>query len=265
MKNKYKIGDLEKLFGINAQTIRFYESKGFLKPQKNEETGYRYYSNWEINFLLDVIQLKQYGFPLNQIHDILNAEKPEKAFASFEQQETAIAENIAELQEQLESIHRQKNLIMSIKNCTYEIVQSPQLLFHPYRTRNGLLDAKKDNGETAKWISHLPVSMASFLLDSTDVCPDTDYLWGYSMTIPEAVKRGISTSNNMILFSRKSIHTVFEAGDENSFMNAIIKHVLPKLKDSKLTITDKPYGRLILRSECNHKMRRFFELFIPIE
>lgn len=153
MKNKYKIGDLEKLFGINVQTIRFYESKGFIKPQKNEETGYRYYSNWEINFLLDVIQLKQYGFPLNRIHDILNSESPEKALDSFEKQEAEIVKNIAELQEQLESVHRQKNLIKSIEKSSLEIVQSPQLLFHPYRTRNTLLDFKKDEGETAKWIS----------------------------------------------------------------------------------------------------------------
>lgn len=265
MKNKYKIGDLEKLFGINVQTIRFYESKGFIKPQKNEETGYRYYSNWEINFLLDVIQLKQYGFPLNRIHDILNSESPEKALDSFEKQEAEIVKNIAELQEQLESVHRQKNLIKSIEKSSLEIVQSPQLLFHPYRTRNTLLDFKKDEGETAKWISHLPVPMASFVLIDTDIHPDSDYLWGYSMTIPEAVKRGISSSNNMLLFSKKSIHTVFEAGDENSFMDALIKNILPELQRSGLTITEQPYGRLILRSEFNHKMRRFFEIFIPIE
>lgn len=265
MKNKYKIGDLEKLFGINVQTIRFYESKGFIKPQKNEETGYRYYSNWEINFLLDVIQLKQYGFPLNRIHEIINAENPQKALDSFEQQESAIVKSIAELQEQLESVHRQKNLIKSIENGTWEIVPSPQLLFHPYRTRNELLDFKKDEGETARWISHLPVSMASFLLDSTDIHPNINYLWGYSMTIPEAVKRGISSANNMILFSKKSVHTVFEAGDENSFMDALIKLVIPELQKNKFSIMDKPYGRLILRSEFNHKMRRFFEIFIPIE
>lgn len=218
-----------------------------------------------MNFLLDVIQLRQYGFPLSKISDILNAENPQKALDSFEEQETLIVKNIAKLQEQLESVHRQKNLIKCIENSTYEIVQSPQLLFHPYRTRNELLDAKKDDGETAKWLSHLPVAMASFVLGSPHLCSDIDYLWGYSMTLPEAVKRGISTANNIILFSRKSIHTVFEAGDENSFIEAIIDQVLPKLRNSGLTITDRPYGRLILRSEFNHKMRRLFELFIPIE
>ena len=241
MKNKYKIGDLEKLFGINGQTIRFYESKGLINPQKNESTGYRYYSNWEINFLLDVIQLRQYGFPLEEIRDILNVDQPEKALSSFNQREAEIVKEMMRLQEQLEAVYRQKNLIQQITNPAFDIVQSPQLLFHPYRTKNELLDIRQDSGNTEKWISHLPVSMASFLLQSTNLTPDSDYLWGYSMPFLEAIKRNLSIPNNTILFSKKSVHTIFEAGDENSFLPAIINQVIKKLEQEHYTITDFPY------------------------
>ena len=43
MSEKYKIGDVSRLFDIPAQTLRYYEEQGILHPEKSENSGYRYY------------------------------------------------------------------------------------------------------------------------------------------------------------------------------------------------------------------------------
>ena len=43
MEQQYKIGDVSQKLGISRDTLRFYEKKGVIHPEK-QENGYRYYS-----------------------------------------------------------------------------------------------------------------------------------------------------------------------------------------------------------------------------
>ena len=43
MKEYYKIGEISKLYNIGADSLRYYEEAGILKPRR-DENGYRMYS-----------------------------------------------------------------------------------------------------------------------------------------------------------------------------------------------------------------------------
>ena len=66
MKEYYKIGEISKLYNIGADSLRYYEEAGILKPRR-DENGYRMYSINDIRTLNILRELRSIGFSLNEI------------------------------------------------------------------------------------------------------------------------------------------------------------------------------------------------------
>ena len=64
---RYKIGDVSRILGISADLLRYYEKKGVVRPQKDQNNDYRYYDTWDINFLIDCLWFKRFGFGIPQV------------------------------------------------------------------------------------------------------------------------------------------------------------------------------------------------------
>lgn len=63
----YSIGDLEKLCGIKAHTIRIWEQRyGIVKPQRTK-TNIRYYQDQDLKRLLNIAVLNKNGFKISRI------------------------------------------------------------------------------------------------------------------------------------------------------------------------------------------------------
>lgn len=70
----YKIGQLAKEAGISIRTLRYYDEMGILTPSFVSDAGYRYYNEDDIMKLHHITTLKQLGFTLGQIRNVLEAE-----------------------------------------------------------------------------------------------------------------------------------------------------------------------------------------------
>ncbi|MBO7739573.1 MAG: MerR family transcriptional regulator, partial [Oscillospiraceae bacterium] len=68
---KYKIGDVARILGVSTDILRYYERKGVVTPEKDANNDYRYYDAWHINFLVDCLWFKNYGFSIEQIADMV--------------------------------------------------------------------------------------------------------------------------------------------------------------------------------------------------
>lgn len=66
------IGKVSKLFGVSPETLRYYESEGFLSPKKNPQNGYRDYAFEDIFLLTDLLFYRDIGIPMKDIHEIFN-------------------------------------------------------------------------------------------------------------------------------------------------------------------------------------------------
>jgi MerR family Zn(II)-responsive transcriptional regulator of zntA len=66
-----KIGELAKVTGVAAHTIRFYESKGLLPKASRRYNGYRNYSDESIESLARIQCAKRLGFSLEGILTVL--------------------------------------------------------------------------------------------------------------------------------------------------------------------------------------------------
>lgn len=71
----YSIGQLSKNTNISIRTLRYFDELGLLKPAKVTDSGYRYYSNEEIKVLQHITALKELGFTLASIKELLSTGK----------------------------------------------------------------------------------------------------------------------------------------------------------------------------------------------
>ncbi|MEO8609219.1 MAG: MerR family transcriptional regulator [Chloroflexota bacterium] len=68
-----KIGDFARLSQLSIGTLRHYDEVGLLKPVRvDRETGYRYYSVAQLPRLNRILALKDLGFTLQQIEQVLS-------------------------------------------------------------------------------------------------------------------------------------------------------------------------------------------------
>lgn len=67
----YRIGELARKAHVTVRTVRYYEALGLLKTQSRSVGGQRYYSDTDLIYLLRILQLKRFGFSLDQIGRII--------------------------------------------------------------------------------------------------------------------------------------------------------------------------------------------------
>ncbi len=65
-------GQVAKATDINIETIRFYEKQGLIKDPPRSPSGYRQYSEEDINRLRFIKRAKELGFSLKEITELLN-------------------------------------------------------------------------------------------------------------------------------------------------------------------------------------------------
>lgn len=70
----FRIGDFSRIARVSARLLRFYEEVGLFAPARTDPaTGYRYYSAAQLPELARILVLKELGFSLEQIRDVLKA------------------------------------------------------------------------------------------------------------------------------------------------------------------------------------------------
>jgi len=61
-----RIKEVADLAGISVRTLRYYDQIGLLKPDRVTESGYRIYSEENLETLQQILFFRELGFPLKK-------------------------------------------------------------------------------------------------------------------------------------------------------------------------------------------------------
>lgn len=111
----YTIGELAKLAGVSARTLRHYEDEGLLHPSRTD-SNYRVYHERDARRLAQIIAMRACGLPLLAIRRLL--EDPgadilaslDSHLHSLLQQERSLEEAIARTEKAMAEIERMKGM-----------------------------------------------------------------------------------------------------------------------------------------------------------
>jgi DNA-binding transcriptional MerR regulator len=125
----FSIRDLGREFGVTARTLRFYEEKGLLSPQREGQD--RLYGRRDRARLKYVLMGKCVGFSLDEIREMLDL------YDLGDRQETQLKAALGKFQDRIGRLEKQK---AEIDRALAELVHARKLI-------EGMLATRERNGD----------------------------------------------------------------------------------------------------------------------
>lgn len=112
----YNIGDAAKASGVSAKMIRHYESIGLIAEARRTDSGYRLYTEQDVQVLQFIHRGRELGFSLEQIADLL-ALWQDKGRASSDVRAVAL-QHIDELDKKIAQMQSMRQTLVQLaKSC----------------------------------------------------------------------------------------------------------------------------------------------------
>lgn len=164
--DKYlKIGELASMTGITVRTLHYYDEVGLLRPTKITESGHRLYDMQCVTMLYRIMAMKDMGFNLDEINDIIKTKNIDIQ-ELIEIQMTNVQEEIAKKQLLLGKLLKLKQGLNANTNMTIDdfkemipfINSSADKYFTKEqfdKMRNSVEDFNLESEASAEWLSFI--------------------------------------------------------------------------------------------------------------
>lgn len=120
----FKIGDFSNLTRVSIRMLRYYDEMGLFKPGKVDDfTGYRYYSASQIPMLNFIVSLRNMGFNVADIMDVIKTKSDKDMETMLKAKKEEIQNSIRAEQEKIIKIDSAiSNLKKERVNMDYNVV-----------------------------------------------------------------------------------------------------------------------------------------------
>ncbi len=116
----YPIGRFARRACVSLRTLRYYDKVGLLSPSHRTESGYRLYTEDDLQTLQHILALKFLGFSLQEV-DLCLRKGPSRLEAILAQQRTMMQEKRTQLDAVIRAIERAETLLHEGR-CDWEAI-----------------------------------------------------------------------------------------------------------------------------------------------
>jgi len=265
---RYKIGDVAGILGISPDLIRYYEEKGVVSPKKDPNNNYRYYDTWDINYLIDCLWYKNFGFGIEEIANMVS----ECSFDGLLSRLEAKGEDIMSV------IRRQELLLQRIRLFCERLERTKNNLgkcdlreneeFVRYiNRRNFTYDNSTAVRElTRKWLKYMPFSRRYFEMPR-DALSEVrgDYEWGFSLKMQYVEEFGVEIRPPVERVpSRLCVHSAFKIVGRDRFSAHRIDYLIDYADENGLEVAGDAFGNLSCSVIEDGQPVGYFEVWLPV-
>lgn len=112
-----KINEASRILRATPKTLRFYEAKGLITPEKDEQNQYRNYTEDDLYRLSTILALREIGVPVADIKEILDEKQMDmKQYLNI--QRSALFEQWIKMRDMIETIDK---MLMADENAIEDI------------------------------------------------------------------------------------------------------------------------------------------------
>ena len=116
MQETFRIGELAEQAGISADTLRYYEKHGLMKPGLRGANGYRLYSSDDKARIEFIVSAKQVGFTLREISELLSLEVTRDQ-ATCAEVKSIVDDKLVFIQQQLDELTKMQRSLQSLSDA----------------------------------------------------------------------------------------------------------------------------------------------------
>ena len=265
---RYKIGDVARILGISPDLIRYYEEKGVVSPMKDPGNNYRYYDAWDINYLIDCLWYKNFGFGLDQVAEMVTEFTYDRLIDRFEGKSVEI----------LAAIRRQELLLARIREyCERlggirEYVGRCELRhsgeFICYINRHNTTYDNRDELQrlSREWLRYMPFTRRYFEVPEDKLFGEgDDYAWGFSLAKPYVEEFGLKVLPPVKRIQpRLCIYSAFKSAGKGKFSARHLDFMTEYAKKNGLTTAGCAFGNLACSVIDDGQPTGYFEVWLPV-
>ncbi|MDD8048004.1 MAG: MerR family transcriptional regulator [Thomasclavelia sp.] len=265
---KYTTKDVCKIYDITRDTLRYYEKVGIIHPEIDKTNNYRYYDDWDINYLGECKKYQSLGFTIKEITKIFKdgtleeminlTQSKQKDFTNKLRFYELLVKYNDQYIGKLKSIETNLNQFSIVDTNNRYIIPNREKF--EYKLDDKILDSFHD---TLKEYS---------FYDNTVLIKLDDYkanngifLWGNSIASTFVPYVSTSTKNMYLLPGHKCLYTIIDAGERWNFSYKLFDNAIKYINKHNYTICGDIYGNLLTRVYDEEKFCRYIEVYIPIE
>lgn len=256
MKDRYRIGEVEKLLGIPRSKIRFYIQKGYLEIDKDESNGYRYYSRKDLREIMHlIVGRSNLHLDLDKSHQRASAASLDDFRQLFYTQEDLLTKRIAEDRRSLEVLSIYRRMLSRIDRYEnkFTIMEPGKIFLFPeeyiFSSHSSVIDAgfassafeERENRISLKGVHSLVFEQDRYLVTDEDMDAHTECLppQRYLYTV---------IKSDMELEEPKNIESALQYAEENGI----------KVKPPYLLCN-------LFKLEEMEKRRYYYDIYLPID
>ena len=162
---------MARMLGVTAETIRYYERKNIIRPIHNEESGYRYYTTWDLHMIIRARCYLGFGFTIEQTADILQKENIGEIDDVLSGQEKALEQQIIYQMNLLKKLRANRTLIRDSKERSHQLTvqMSPAMYRVNTQVNYELILSKEEQREIRKMCEKVPFVFSTALFRKEDI------------------------------------------------------------------------------------------------
>lgn len=126
MKGNFQIGEIAQFFHLPASTLRYWEDRGVITPQKNENNQYRTYTVSDLMTISDIIFYKSLGIPLKKIRE-MEKTTPTGQKQIFEQKMQALLDEQQQLLSRMEKLRHHIEAVQTLEALKQTVYQETDI------------------------------------------------------------------------------------------------------------------------------------------
>lgn len=265
-----KIGEITKLFGISPDTLRFYEEKGLIHPDRDEKTKYRDYSIWSILGLSDCLKYKGLGFALNDIKYIFEGQSHDSYNGLVNNRISVLEEEIFQKQMILNDLKSYCEHLefarINVGNHWYQNEPERKLYILANMEEGRFRDFEYDDSVMRHWVEHITHLKTYVIMSARGLSDGRSYIWCYGTESSTAGMFNLPEGKlSITLPSGVYYHAIINTPNNTEAFDETIRIVLSELKIKKSYIDRNIICRLLERYFENENWYSLIEVMIPVE
>lgn len=264
---KYKINEVSKILNIPIDTLRFYEKKGIIFPEKDEKTNYRVFDDWDINYLLEYKQLRKMEFSLPEVKEMMHELDYSEYLDLMKSKHETIQKKIIYYNLYENKLRYYINCLENI-DLGFQTVTPPSRLFFSHRKNFEYIQENETKKSFNLFMDYYALIDNIVIIRLEDIVGESeDFEWGFAIEKSYADKLEIPYETDErieVLASRSYLRFIVDAGERWNFSKKLLEPCLEYIKNKNYELSGDVFGILLARIN-DKKYMRFIEFFVPIK
>lgn len=265
---QYKIGDVARILGISTDLLRYYEKKGVVTPTKDKQNDYRYYDAWDINFLIDCLWYKSFGFGIPQIAYMVSDCYHGDLVSLLDEKRGELMDSIRHQELLLRRINQHCEQVVRVKDMIGKcaVATCPEIVRYLNRYDSAYDNRTEMQRLSKQWLEYMPFTQRYFEipLEPGDRHAHR-YAWGFSMEMEYVDEFSVPVKPPVIQMPAvECIHSAFKSSGKNAFSPEHIDYLYDFAARSGYTVAGDARGNLVCSILEEGVNTGYFEVWLPV-